>query len=781
MSSESASSNVLTEQTSIEVPSLIDSVTIRRDERGIPYIVAANEEDLFFAQGYATASDRLWQMDFLRRTARGELAEILGPAALELDKLHRIYGFRNVAEKLLERASAETRTVLEAYARGVNFFISQCDSLPPEFNVLRYRPREWTTIDSLALGKLFAKELSFSADVDLLRVLLSDLPRETFDALFLVSSPLDVIPDGQAQLSPTPARTDARPQSPGPATKILGELLKTMRRGRASSGTDKEVGSNSWVISGALSASGKPMLASDPHLSPSSPSIWHITHLSTKEFRVCGVAAPGIPGIAIGHNEHIAWGMTNLAPDVLDLYIEQFDASDPGAYRTPEGLRKAEVRTEEIVVRNPSATSGTESVYLDVKSTRHGPIIFENGALALALRWTALDDDLVDLDTFLGLNRAQNWNDFVAALRRYGGPPQNFTYADTAGHIGFYSAGRIPVRQTGDGSFPYDGTTDDGEWIGYVPFEELPHTFDPPSGFIVMANQRLAPDNYPHHLTHNWRVPYRAQRIKTLIEEQLKAKQKLSLDDFLSIQGDTYSYPDVLFASQIVELAKPLSAVSEDWRQLTEIFNEWDGYSNSQSTVMPLVTEMRKAFRRHILANVLGAERASLYEWRNESTFIDRLITERPLDWLPESFESYESLILACYREAVSTLENLLGSDVKQWHWGRLGEVRFPHPLEKLGPSLAIPAIAQNTGGSMPTVNAGSRVSMRFVVDLGDWDATRLCLPLGQSGDPSSPHRKDQFAEWSNVSPRILSFSEAAIDANAASESIRMKKVSQKF
>lgn len=757
-----------TEYRSVEVLSLIDSVKIRRDERGIPYIDAVNEEDLFFAQGYATASDRLWQMDFLRRTARGELAEILGPAALEVDKLHRIYGFRNIAEHLLENASTQTLQVLEAYARGVNFFINECDagSLPVEFRILGYQPRDWTVVDSLALGKLFAEKLSFSADVDLLRALLSDLPDETFNDLLPETSPLDVIPDGQPRSATQPQANQERRQFTHSEIAFLTQALQSLRQARAATGGDGQVGSNSWVVSGELSKSGSPMLASDPHLPATSPSIWHITHLSTKEFRVCGVSVPGVPGVMIGHNEWITWGITNLCPDVQDLYVEQFDANDSSAYQTPAGLRNAELRVEGIAVRNPAAAAGTDTVHLEVKTTRHGPVIFERGSTALALRWTALDSDIIDLDTFLALNRARNWNDFMAALSHYSGPPQNFTYADTAGHVGFYSAGRIPIRRTGDGSVPYDGSTGDGEWVGFVPFEELAHAFDPPNGVVVMANQRTVSHDYPHHLTHNWRVPYRAHRIKTLIDEQIKAKQKLSVDDFLSIQGDTYSYPDALFAREVVEVAKPLIHSSEEWRQVSEIFAPWNGVSSAESVVMPLVTEMRKVFRRHILTGKLGIARASLYEWRNEATFIDRIITERPRNWLPAEFESYESLLLECYREAVNNLTRLLGPDAKQWTWGRLAQVRFPHPLEKLGPGGAVFAVAvlpQNTGGSMPTVNAGSRVSMRFIVDTGDWDATRLCLPLGESGDPSSAHRDDQMDEWYKVTPRVIPFNEPSI------------------
>ena len=747
--------------TSIKFPWLVDEVTIRRDGRGIPFIQANNEADLYAAQGYATASDRLWQMDFLRRTARGELAEILGPAALEVDKLHRTYGFTRVAERLLTRASEQSRKVLEAYARGVNAFIEICGGklLPIEFQVLRYRPRAWTAVDSLVLGKLFAEKLSFTIDADILRVLMSDLPREKFESLLPGTSPLDVMADGNcetASMRNCYKCVDAREFSDSEIAMLTG-ALKAIRRARTATSGDGEIGSNSWVVNGEKTLSGKPMLASDPHLPPTSPSIWHIVHLSAGDLRVCGVSVPGMPGVMIGHNESIAWGITNLCPDVQDLYFEQFDSDDPRSYKTPEGRRSAEIRTEEIAVRNSSGHP--ELVTHNVKVTRHGPVIFENGSIGLSLRWTALSTKFIELDTFLAINRARDWNDFVTALKTYGGPPQNFTYADTAGHIGCYTAGRIPLRKTGDGSFPYDGTIDEGEWVDFIPFEELPHVFDPPFGVVVSANQRIVRDDYPHHLTHNWRVPYRARRIY----DRLQTKDKFETADFLSIQADTYSYPDAIFAAEVVKLGEPLKATSAEWSDLVEKLDGWDGYAHSDSTVLPLVVEMRKAFRNQILGSVLGTERTQLYEWRNEATVVDRLITERPADWLPEGFTSYESLLLACYREATSALSKQLGSDPRQWTWGKLAPVRFPHPLEKLSDKFATSTFPQNTGGSMPTVNAGSRVSMRFVADLSDWDSTRLCLPLGESGDPASVHREDQLGEWRNVAPSFLPFSENAI------------------
>jgi penicillin amidase len=756
-----------TSRESISFPSLKDEVTIRRDERGIPFINAQKEADLYFAQGYATAEDRLWQMDFLRRTARGELAEIVGHSALEVDKLHRIYGFRSLAETLLARASDHTRKVLDAYARGINAFIERCDakSLPLEFQVLQYQPRPWTPVDSLALGKLFAEKLSFTVDADLLRALLSDLPPERVASLLPQTSPLDLIEGRQSQFE---SREFSHTE-----IAILREVMKGMRRARAATNGDSEVGSNSWVVAGDKTISGKPMLASDPHLPPGSPSVWHIVHLSAEDLRVAGVAVPGVPGVMIGHNQWIAWGCTNLCPDVQDLYIEQFDTENPRSYKTSDGWREAEIRTEEIAVRSGPNGSRNSPSKLEVKVTRHGPVIFQTGTMGLALRWTALDDDIIDLDTFLALNRARNWDDFATALSGYGGPPQNFTYADTGGHIGYYAAGRIPVRKSGDGSVPYDGTTDQGEWIGSVPFAELPHAFDPPSATIVSANQRIVDQAYAHHLTHNWRVPYRARRI----HERLQAEPQFDVEGFCSIQADTYSYPDAIFAKEVVKLGQRLLETSAEWREIVDQLSGWSGYSNARSTVLPLVFETRKAFRNQILTATLGTERAQLYEWRNEGTFVDRLITQRPKSWLPAEFSDYESLLLACYREAVDKLTEKLGANRDQWTWGRMAQVRFPHPLENLGPAgakFATGTFPQDTGGSMPTVNAGSRVSMRFIADLSDWDATRLCLPLGESGVHSSPYREDQLDEWRNVTPRVVPFSESAIAS--ATQSVLLLK-----
>ncbi|HKP73641.1 MAG TPA: penicillin acylase family protein, partial [Pyrinomonadaceae bacterium] len=463
-------------------------VTVRLDERGIPHIEAANEADLYFAQGYVTASDRLWQMDLLRRTARGELAEIFGRVVFEEDKRHRVYGFAALSESLVARTSSQTHAALDAYARGVNAYIESLDggkdkTLPAEFQILQYKPRAWRPADSLIIGKIFAETLSTSWPTDISRALLADLSPERRAQLLPESSPLDVVIVGSDDVkNATPVKKSAAnsvaPAAPSVSdaerVALLEEVVRVSELARRSLERvglfmeDRAV-SNNWVVSGKRTASGKPLLANDPHLPASAPSIWHMAHLIAPGVNVAGVTAPGAPGIIIGHNEQIAWGATNLAPDVQDLYLEKFSADKKNFYETPAGLREAEVRREEIKVRKSFTDAATDTENLDVTVTRHGPVILERDGKRYALRWTALEPQSADFDAFYKLNRARDWNEFRAALSQYKGPTQNFVYADTRGHIGYYGAGMIPVRKSGDGSVPYDGATDDGEWTSFIP------------------------------------------------------------------------------------------------------------------------------------------------------------------------------------------------------------------------------------------------------------------------------------------------------------------------
>jgi penicillin G amidase len=537
--------------------------------------------------------------------------------------------------------------------------------------------------------------------------------------------------------------------------------------------TEDAAVSNNWVVSGRRTATGKPLLANDPHLPPSAPSIWHMAHLKAPGVNVAGVTAPGAPGIIIGHNEQIAWGMTNLGPDVQDLYLEKFSGPQSRSYQTPSGPREAEVRVEEIKVRKGPIGTATDTVAHEVTVTRHGPVVTERTGARYSLRWTALDREANEFVAFYRLNRARNWDDFRAALGEYRGPTQNFIYADTRGHIGYYGAGLIPVRKSGDGSVPYDGSTDAGEWAGFIPFAELPHVFDPPSGLIVTANSRVVGASYKHHLTHGWASAYRTRRIYDL----LKDKTKLTAEDFRAVQGDTYSIGGHTFAREAARLGRavaPLADADEEkqFRAALKLLEGWDGHVNESSRAAPLVAEMRANFRARVLNAALGEERARQYNWPNDDDWIDRFIKDNPREWLPKEFKDYGELVRAAFAYARATLAKRLGPDDQQWTWGRYAQGRFNHPLAGVPlvgqPFVIAPVPLNGSGGVIgPTVNVGAGVSMRLIADTADWDRTQQGIALGVSGDPAGPHWADQLADWRAVTPRPLPFTDKAVSADA--------------
>ncbi|HEV2884552.1 MAG TPA: penicillin acylase family protein, partial [Pyrinomonadaceae bacterium] len=375
-------------------------------------------------------------------------------------------------------------------------------------------------------------------------------------------------------------------------------------------------------------------------------------------------------------------------------------------------------------------------------------------------------------DVTFHLNRARNWKEFSTALSLFTAPTQNIVYADVDGHIGYHAAGVVPIRKSGDGSVPYDGSTDDGEWISFIPNDKLPQVYDPPSGIIVTANQRVVGSDYPYFLTHSWAQPYRARRILDL----LNAKPKLSMDDFRRIQGDVYSIGYVLFAKQVVKTlrAQPGSS-DEKLNAALAAIEKWDGQLNAESRVAPLLAEMRRAFRSRILTAALGEELVKTYSWSNFDTTIDRLLTEQPKEWLPKEFNSYADLLRACYEDARKVLTRNMGEDESNWTWGGLQKVRFQHPLAPvpfIGLQFGIAPFPQNgTAGLAATVNVGAAVSMRLIADPSNWDNTLQGITLGQSGVPSSPQWKDQLDDWRAVTPRAFPFSEAAI-AKAAKTSL---------
>lgn len=762
-------------------PAVRDRVWVRRDSRSVPHIEARTEWDLYCAQGFVTASDRLWQMELLRRTVRGEVAEILGAPALEQDKYFRRYGFGAVAEVVALRLTGPIREAFEAYAAGVNAWIERCrqTQFPLEFRLLGFTPAPWTPADSIVVGKLFSEALSTGWPNDIIRAMFMDVPAEQREDLFREASPLDAIVVGTDDVDrrgPAALLQVAADPEAEAATAVDRRLLpRLVESKRTRAAALRLVGcyapartmSNNWVVDGRHSASGQPILATDPHLAASAPSIWYLTHLKTSSVDVAGSTSPGIPGILLGHNKTIAWGTTNVGADIQDVYRETFDPVAVNWYRTPIGWQEAEVRRETIRVRNEDGA--TEVVPFDVRVTRNGPLVLERGGEAYALRWSSLDATLDELAAFYWLNRASNWAEFREALRTYVGPPQNFIYADTSGNIGYSCAGSVPARRRRDVGLPHEGSRRRGGWRGYLPFDELPQAHNPSSGVIVTANNRIVGRDYPHTLTHDWSAPYRARRI----HDCLALRPSSGIDDCLTIQADTYSYADAIFTREVVAIAREHAGAAPEWQAIIDRFDGWDARSHAQSREMPLAVAMRTAFARRILAAALGEDRAESYtRWPSSSSFIDFLVEHRPAAWLPKDIASYPDLVLTAYRDARQDLTALVGPDETNWVWGRVGApIVFVHPLAGLpgiGAPFAIPSLPQHTGGGGgTTVNAGAFVSMRFVVDLSDWDSTRQGIALGQSGDPSSPHWNDQHQEWQRVAPGKFPFSDAAVRADA--------------
>ncbi len=741
---------------------LKNEVTVRRDGRGIPYIEAKTDSDLYFTQGYITASDRLWQMDLLRRLARGETAEIFGNSVLEEDKRWRRFGFAEIANQSVAELTPALRSALDDYARGVNGYIATLDdkSMPIEFRILQYKPRQWTPTDTIVIGKILADALSTTWRNDLLRASMQTLSKEKFADLTNQVTPYDVVLFGKD--APRSTAVFPKAQVVDDATLAMAERQDAIRKSsleRVGLYAEDLAASNNFVISGKRTADGKPILENDPHLAPTAPGIWYLTHLSSPTIRVSGVTFPGVPGIVLGHNESIAWGATNVGPDVQDLYLETFNEN--GEYKTPTGWQKPSIRREEIKVRTNPLRPETQMVTLDVVETRNGVIVSDESGKKYALKWTARDPKNGEFDAFFSLNHAKNWTDFKTALKKYGGATQNFVYADTSGHIGWYAAGRIPIRRAGDGSVPYDGGSNDGDWVGAIPFEELPNLYDPPGGLIVTANQRIVGTNYKYkQMSRDAGSPWRARRLHDVLD----SKSKITMDDARDAQYDVFNIP-------LSNLAKDIVKFNAASPETLAVFRTWDGRMTTDSRGAVLANSIYGC-----MANKIADDNKQVPAFLVRERIMDWVIREKPSRWLPAGFANYGDLMKSCDASSRTSLADpkRFGPDDSKWTWGRTFISRFPHPLAiapLIGAQFMTPLVPLDGSGQTP--NVGSNVSMRHIASPGNWDATRHVIPLGISGDPKSPHYKDQFEAWRTGAPMIFPFSKAAVE-KAATEIVVM-------
>jgi penicillin G amidase len=769
----------------LAVSGLENKVKVRRDARGVPHLKASSLDDLMFAEGYVTAQDRLWQMDLSRRLARGELSEIFGKRTLQVDTENRKLGFSELAERGIQELDPESRQVLAAYTRGVNAFIStHLDRLPIEFMLLHYRPRPWRAADSIGVALNMAKSLNSSWRTDLMRERLkSKLSPELYADLFPdqvaldhpvavpVSGPvkaahpdasgvlvaagsrpaLDPASDASTNLAPTAESPRALPAELDPT---LAALTTTR--------DDPEfaLGSNNWVVSGAHTASGKPLLSNDPHLGHSIPSIWYQVELEAPGLHAAGVTFPGGPVMVIGHNERIAWGMTNTGPDVQDLYLETFKPGDANQYLVNGQWVAAEVRQEVIKVR------GAADVHLTVRCTRHGPVIGEDGKYELALRWTALEDHALTF-AFLRMARARNWQEFTEAIRHFTGPEQNMVYGDVDGNIGYYAPAWVPVRKQGDGSVTVRGDTDDNEWLGYIPFEDLPHAYNPPSGIIATANSRVVPDGYPYFITHAWAAPWRTARIFQLLE----AGHNLTVDDMLRIDMDIHSLEDEDLAKELVAAGAAHPPETPDAQYALQVLRGWDGEARADSAATLIVEVTRPVLLERLLRPKLGDD-ASGYHWSLAMTFVDNAVHNHWTRWLPPGDADFNVTLITSLEKGVKRIPQIAGTaDHRGWRWGDTIPLIFHHPLDALPLGRWFfdvgPFPQWGMGTSVKATTPGAGPSMRMVVDFSDLDRSVNNLTLGESGQVSSRYYRDQFDAWYHGRSFPMLFSDDAVERGA--------------
>jgi penicillin amidase len=778
------------------LPGLNQEVTVARDLWGVPHIRAASVEDLAESQGYVMAQDRLWQMDLLRRAARGQLSEILGPRTLLIDKDFRTHGFGRAAERDVTLLDPESRKMMEAYARGVNQFIEQHKkNLPLEFSLLRYEPRPWQPSDTLAISgymyrtltdtwerKLNRATVAERAGADRAKDLFSD---EAAMDHFVVGDP-KVIDDGSERsaadtededddddMQPDTVLKARREASTGvPTSETEPDLTAALSRSIQESLWESKneirqgLGSNNWVVSGAHTATGKPLLANDTHLELSIPSIWYAIHLTAPGWNVTGFTLPGAPMVIIGHNDRIAWGFTNNGADVQDLYVETFNPASPNEYRVKGAWMKAQIIDETIHIKSQP------DEHMRVTVTRHGPIVHREGEKAYALRWTATEPGGL-ANSYNLLGKARNWKEFREGMKRVWGPGQNAVYADVEGNIGYVMAARVPVRKKGHGEVPVPGETDDYEWTGYIPFDQLPQALNPESGLIVTANARVVGPNYKPYLTDRWEEPYRTARIYDLLHD----RHDLRPEDMLKVQTDTYSSPHVFLANQLLAAAKTVKAKDPRAQKLIEGLKDWNGIADANSPEVSFLHSARRTALDLLLEPFLGKD-TNLYQWRS-TTFLQKMLTDRPAKWLPAAYKNYDELLVAAADLAVMNLaEQTKSGRIEDWAWKRFNSLDMLHPIGREGLLKQFLSITDKPqSGTVYSVRAATKhhgPAMRFVGNPGNWDESILLLPSGQSGQPGSSHYSDQFSYWYEGKPIFAPFSDAA-EGNARKHALTLK------
>jgi len=753
------------------ISGLAAPVEIQRDRYGIPHIYARTLEDAVFGLGFVHAQDRLWQMEMNRRIAAGRMAEILGPGALETDRFLRTLGVRRAAEANLARIDPDTGKLLDAYAAGVNAFLAGDPVLPVEFWLTGARPEPWTPADSAGWIKMMAWDLGGNWRSELLRMRLArTLPLERIHQFVspYPGEPAPKIADLKSLYAPL-EREGVQ------LANTLDELL-ALAPGAPPDG----LGSNNWVVSGAKSDTGKPLLANDPHLGLTAPPVWYFAHLSAPGVNVIGATLPGVPAVVLGRNERIAWGFTNTGPDVQDLFIEKLDSA--GEYLTPDGPRAFTRIDETIKVR------GAPDERLQIRISRHGPILSDvlRAAQAetprgyvLAFSWTALAEDDRTLAAANKIARARNWPEFLAAARDFHTPQQNMVFADVDGNIGFVAAGRVPLRKPENdlkGLAPAPGWEARYDWAGWIPFEELPQSYNPAGGRIWTANEKITPAGYPHQVSTEWQPPYRANRIA----EMLDAVATHSVGSFARMQGDVQS-PAMREALPRLLETRPKS---EQARHALDSLRRWDGTMTANRSEPVIAWAWWREFTRALYADELGE--AFRNQWAPRAVFVANVLAragdhERWCDNVrTPAIETCDELLAASLENALGDLRKRYGEDASEWRWGDAHYARHEHrpfgrqPLLARWFDIVVP-----TAGDTYTVNVGRQdffdeerpfanrhaASLRAIYDLANPEKSLFIHSGGQSGNLLSPHYRAFTEAWAKGEYVPMLSERATLDA----------------
>lgn len=720
----------------VQLTILDENVTVIRDENGVPHLDAKSDADLYRAQGYVHAQDRLFQMDLARRQASGRLAEVVGAKAIDTDKQFRTFSLRNAAEKSFDTYGDDAKQVLEWYADGVNEFIEEVKDngkLSYEFKLLGYEPEPWTPIDSLTIGKYMAYDLGGKWTPQAMRHwALNQYSEEKAMDLFIT------YPENAESIM------EANMKNP---VQVAGQFDPGLL-------PQEFNGSNNWVVSGDKTKSGKPLLADDPHLGLSTPSIWHQIQLKSPEQNVSGVIFAGIPGVILGHNEKVAWGVTNVGPDVQDLYIETPNPEDPTQFQYDGEWEQAEVRDETISVK------GEEDVPFEVLVTRHGPVITdviykdEKPGAVFSMQWTALEPSN-ELEAIMDLNKAEDWESFETALQAFSSPAQNFVFASTDGTIAFKANGKIPIRKKGDAQLPVPGNSSEYGWDGYIPYDELPTLVNPKEGFIATANNEIVDDNYPYHITKFWAQPYRYERIA----EVLRSGDQFVAEDMMDLQMDQKNLHAEEFLDDLIGSIERMDR-KESYKGILAQLKDWDQVDSVDAPQPLLFHKLMKQLPVTMFAPDMPADVYEFMPGKPQLTdqFLRNAYNGDPSTWVLE-YGGVDQWVFDAFKKTVASLKEDYGDNSEKWQWGDYHQLVFPHPLSSASPILAhfLDPKKQPVGGSGITVQAASfkddgsanhGASWRFVADLDDLSKAYHIVGPGQSGHVKSQWFHDQADDW---------------------------------